>query len=299
VNYTEIEAFISTNRLNSYRTLAPGGNTEELIGAYYWNKALCGALYPVLQCVEITLRNAIHQSASTLFSTTAWYDRLLRLVGDEVGLSSGWFDANGRRIKKTTSERNLQKAKDVLINAGKRASPPGVVSELSFGFLGFLLNSQFEDIPNRTKLWPNLLINVFPNAPAGQRSRNNLYHKFARIRRLRNRISHHEPLWKSLAVNNNNDAIAYLSREYQNVIEAIGYMSNDRKNYLQCSLMCREFERLCTIESLLEYTGENKKQINQHEFKKDLGRYLNLCNKKNVTIYLKSNKGHSVRIVAN
>jgi hypothetical protein len=93
-----------------------------------------------------------------------------------------------------------------------------------------------------------------------------------------------------------NDAIAYLWQEYQNVIEAIEFISSPRKAYLQKSFMCREFERLCSIESLSEYTLSSLNQVSQYDFKRDICRHLNLCHKTNMPLYIKSNKGFSVKI---
>lgn len=108
MNYLALETLISPNRLNSYRTLAPSNDIKELVGAYYWNKALSGALFPVIQCIEITLRNAIHDAATNAFGTPAWYDNLLKRVGDDIGVREGWYSGAGPRQKNLFRKRSQE-----------------------------------------------------------------------------------------------------------------------------------------------------------------------------------------------
>lgn len=56
-----LDAFINTDRLDIYTRhlkIAPA----QTMAAYHWNKALCGAMLPAFQCLEITLRNALDQA---------------------------------------------------------------------------------------------------------------------------------------------------------------------------------------------------------------------------------------------
>ncbi len=38
--------YISEARLNSYKTILKLKDEDQILRAYYWNKALCGANYP-------------------------------------------------------------------------------------------------------------------------------------------------------------------------------------------------------------------------------------------------------------
>ncbi|MGB3727361.1 MAG: hypothetical protein WA981_16535, partial [Glaciecola sp.] len=50
--------YISAERLSVYEHHLKV-KKDDVLAAYNWNKALCGALFPALQCLEVTLRNAI------------------------------------------------------------------------------------------------------------------------------------------------------------------------------------------------------------------------------------------------
>jgi abortive infection bacteriophage resistance protein len=222
LNYSEIETYISSHRLNSYRTLEPLSPTNEIVGIYYWNKALCASLYPALQCFEITLRNAIHEAASSHFNNGAWYDPLVKKVGDEIGRREGWpLDQYGKRKKLITSESNLRKAKNDLDASRKPVTPSGVVAELPLGFWVTLFTSNYEDFQSNTKLWPGLLRPVFKNAPSKECKRQSLHDKFIKLNKIRNRLSHHEPLWKTSTVATLTDAITVLRTEYENLLNCI------------------------------------------------------------------------------
>jgi hypothetical protein len=66
-----------------------------------------------------------------------------------------------------------------------------VVAELSFGFWTSLLSSDYERI-----FWQRILTDAFPLMPRRLRSRPKLAGRLHTLRRLRNRVSHHEPIYK-------------------------------------------------------------------------------------------------------
>jgi hypothetical protein len=68
-----IERGLSPNRLAPYRP--PGGDDLAMVTTYFWNVALCQALYPSLGALEVTMRNGIHDALTAHFGTATWYDR--------------------------------------------------------------------------------------------------------------------------------------------------------------------------------------------------------------------------------
>lgn len=72
--YTDILRALSHERLDGYRQHAPADKDISLLARYLWNVQLCEALYPAIQCLEVTLRNSIHGAATTTFGQADWYD---------------------------------------------------------------------------------------------------------------------------------------------------------------------------------------------------------------------------------
>ncbi|MBK9260725.1 MAG: hypothetical protein IPM54_13020 [Polyangiaceae bacterium] len=83
-------------------------------------------------------------------------------------------------------------------------------SELSFG-LGLTLQ------PNTTQIWHRKahFVKAFPNVPKKYRTRANIAGKLQDIRKLRNRISHHQPIFKM-------ESLPQLDK---NILEIIGWLS--------------------------------------------------------------------------
>jgi hypothetical protein len=174
-----LEAGLSIERFRPYVQLAKGDRLAA-IHLYEKNARLAGALYSSLQGLEICLRNAI-QRALTRGYGVEWFDRLPAL---EYPLPE-----------------KLAAAKSSVLAAGKQLTPGRIVAELSFGFWTALLAGRYEK-----RLWVPHLHRAFPHAfvqsesrrtTAGARpklSRRTIAYRLDRIRYLRNRIAHHEPI---------------------------------------------------------------------------------------------------------
>ena len=173
--FEKLREGISAPRLDLYRT--PGDSDFELIAKYFWNVALCEALYPDLHTLEVALRNSIHAAAIDRYHTERWFEPPTSPLG--------------RR-----GQDNVTLAKSELTKGPIPPEPHRIVSQLTFGFWVSLLNSRYEQI-----LWPRMLLPAFPNMPRTIRTRKTLSARFHEIRKLRNLVFHHERIshWSNLA----------------------------------------------------------------------------------------------------
>ncbi|HVK52769.1 MAG TPA: hypothetical protein VM469_13640 [Pseudoxanthomonas sp.] len=73
-----IDGLISKERLESYREVFQPHDDVGLMGAYLWNAHVCGALYPVMGIVEVTLRNAIDHALQQALGTFWWSGNKLK-----------------------------------------------------------------------------------------------------------------------------------------------------------------------------------------------------------------------------
>ena len=192
---------LSTERLAGYRRrIDPGGDTA-LFAHYIWNMALSEALYPALQGVEVVLRNTIHEAAHERFGRDDWFD-------------------DTAIIHHHNDITNLDKAKETLRRKGKPLEPSRIIAELSFGFWTSLLDRRYERV-----LWPRLICTAFPRVPRRLRTRRELSRRFHRIRLLRNRVFHHEPIWHwhDLAQQHSEilEAVAWVEPDVRTLIDSI------------------------------------------------------------------------------
>ncbi|MFF4773733.1 Abi family protein [Microtetraspora fusca] len=165
---TALQVALSPERLTSYLN-ASRGDLPSALRLYAWNIEISAALLGPLHCLEITLRNAIDRELTDLYERRDWWDS-----------PSARFDAI------TTSK--IRDAKSLAEQGRSRVVPGHVIAELSFGFWVTLLGGHngYEE-----RLWRPALHRVFPGYRGLRKPLHvNLYH----LRKLRNRIAHHEPV---------------------------------------------------------------------------------------------------------
>lgn len=161
---------ISCERLTGYQ-LPHDTSQAECLARYLWNITLCESLYPVLQNLEIALRNALHYEISQLAGTPDWFNHTF--------------------LRQEESNK-VSEAKRRLDVERKPHEPGHMVAVLTFGFWTSLLDSRY----HWPLQWDKLVTKAFPYAPRYMRTRDKIADRFNRIRRLRNRVFHHEPIWK-------------------------------------------------------------------------------------------------------
>jgi hypothetical protein len=169
MNWNDLEKHFSPARLGRYRA-ARGGDTAKAAADYSCNVLLSEAMVPMLNVLEITLRNGIHARLSRLYRRTDWWEAW---VGDPA---FRW------------QNQEVANAKAKLIRRHEPQTPDKVLAELTFGFWSSLFNTHFQ-----TVLWKDLRL-VFARCPKPQRQRHNISAALNQIRDLRNRVFHHEPL---------------------------------------------------------------------------------------------------------
>lgn len=166
---------LSPDRLAAY---APQSNDDlETIVTYFWNIALCQALYPCLGTLEVAVRNTLHATLTT-----------------HVG-QSDWYDAPG--LLQARERRKVAEAKSKIQAARKHVVPGRVIASLTFGFWTSLLDTLYGNSPNGPQIWVSpsspLLISAFPYAPGFALGvRRPTFNRLDDIRLLRNRVFHYE-----------------------------------------------------------------------------------------------------------
>lgn len=181
-SYQELARCLSAARLNGYR-LTPGEPYRTLIGRERWNSVLTHALLQYTKLIEIALRNSMHNALANHCQTTNWFDII-------------------------TLQPQARKTINEVRQGLRRQRPDDIVAALSFGFWTSLLSREYEPI-----LWPKLLRESFPGMPRRQRTRSNAIRTLTEIRHLRNRMAHHEPIWK----------LPNLESTYQDAISVIDW----------------------------------------------------------------------------
>lgn len=169
MNWADLEKHFSAARLGRYRT-ACGGDEARAANAYVNNIILAEAMMPMLNVLEIALKNGIHRRLASLYQRLDWWEAW---VGDPV---FHW------------QNKEIAGAKGKLQRRAEVATPDKIVAELAFGFWSSLFNGSFQ-----LMLWKDLRL-VFSRCPKAQRQRHTISSALNQLRDLRNRVFHHEPL---------------------------------------------------------------------------------------------------------
>jgi hypothetical protein len=225
-----LNSSFSIDRLKSYEILCPNKLEGEILGAYHWNLLICQTLYPFIHSVEIALRNSIHQAATQKFNTEFWFNEVV-------------IDGKSKSI--------LNDTKEDLVKRHNQLTASDIVASLTFGFWVTLLRQKvYTDQFNKKRLWPDLIPSVFPNYARGGDDRRNIAQRFDEIKLIRNRLFHHEPIWKFKNAKNPQECIIELRSKLNHIFKAIGWISSQKRNYLRDFGFVELFKQNCTLNVL-------------------------------------------------
>lgn len=290
----QLEDYISRERLNIYSSVLKLKSTDQLAG-YNWNKALSSAMQPLMHCLEVTLRNSIDQAIRNMppmnpvrpwLSNHNWIFDLPRYQGDKrfkqptnryrTDQHGQLLDGtNGRKLeyKKSLWEENqIRDLREKFQKENRSLTSERFIASLSFGFWTNLLSNAYEDTRHHMLLWPTLLPEVFPGAPFGHGiGRQHIEQQFIRIRELRNRLAHHEAIWKFnqldpvsqkpnhlLPVYGLGASLNLLNSAWHETLEALRWLSPDRHKAFLASGHHRRFEALANKDGLLSFVEQSK-----------------------------------------
>lgn len=180
-----LEKTLTRERLDKY-LIESNQDLDSAISLYEWNMKVSEAFYTPLQCLEICLRNSIHNI----------------LTNDYC---EDWFQDQNIPFNQT-SRRMILDARDELVNERKPVSSGQIIAELKFAFWVGLLGPPYD-----ATIWRGSLHKAFLSG--GGKPRSVVHGRFNAIRRFRNRIAHHEPIFHRP-----------LETTHSEIIEAIGWM---------------------------------------------------------------------------
>lgn len=231
---------LSHPRLSSYRKFFAAASDAEALGLYQWNEDLSAALFRSISLIEIVLRNQFHKTLSGKYG----------VIGSTV--SRDWYlhlALNPQSKSKIDAVLYTRKGKQLLPRTPV-PSADDVISKLTFGFWAHLLDVS-ADAAGQPVPWGQLILDIVP----GHRQKQETYWRkvvhqdalFARIdlcNELRNRIAHHEPIWKlgqlmeearprpgkavtvaAPAPTTLPDALTRLTLVYERLLELLGWLS--------------------------------------------------------------------------
>lgn len=192
VELIEIPKILSAPRFTTYLREV-GGNNLEALELYRWNLQIASAFYIPLQICEVGIRNGVTEAISNTYGHNWPHSTVFRRSLPE----NRWYNQKEELIRQ----------------ANKQPTSGKVVAELNFIFWQYMLTARHD-----IRIWNDQINNSFPYLPAGntiQQNRLMLHDKLEIVRKLRNRIAHHEPIFRRNALD-----------DYLSIRDLISYRCN-------------------------------------------------------------------------
>lgn len=172
MSFSQIYASLSPERVSTYLDLAKSKppSLADAMALHAWNSRVGGLLLCQLAVSEVVIRNAVAEVLATVYGPQWPWD-----YGFYLSLTHHGQD-------------QLNKARTGQTRTGK------VIAELSFGFWEHLFVAVQDPV-----LWTPHIKSAFQNLPPGllpYQARGDIRKRLENLRKLRNRIAHHEPLMK-------------------------------------------------------------------------------------------------------
>ncbi|QNE35778.1 hypothetical protein [Leifsonia shinshuensis] len=178
------------------------GHHRLAIRLYAWNIEVSTAFWGPIGVLEIMLRNSIHDALRHGRSDDWWYD----------GVNLAQREAS---VLQATINRLFDRT-------GREPTPDQVVGASTFGFWVGLTGpgvSRDRRLSYETALWQPRLRHAFGNL--GGVSRKELHAQLDGIRKFRNRIAHHEPIYTM-----------NLTSMRDKIIQCAGYIDAEVSGYI-------------------------------------------------------------------
>lgn len=186
-----LERAISRQRLQKYLA-HQGGSLDLALALYERNMLLSEAFYVPLQTLEVCLRNRVHDQMRAFYGESWLTDATVAPLND---------------FSRSMINEAMQE-----LDAG--CSPGQIVAELKFSFWVGLHGPQYD-----TTLWRRALYRSFPIS--GGKRRSVVHGRLNAIRRFRNRVAHHEPIFHRP-----------IRQLHDEIVEAVGWMCADSKAWV-------------------------------------------------------------------
>ena len=203
--HEELEAALSFERFARYLEWAEGDRTWAF-ELYALNTRVSESLYTPLQMLEVALRNRIHAVMMEARHERWFEDESFLLVENQRG--------------------QLAEAGRKVMSDGKEPTPGRLVAALTFSFWTSMLASAYEE------LWQTTLHRIARRENGKGLRRKDLSGPLTRLRHLRNRVAHHEPIltWN-------------LPERHEDIVKVTGWLSP------AAAIWCEQHSRFPKIHS--------------------------------------------------
>lgn len=218
-DYSSLVPLIGGPRLARYRERYRGDESLAL-KQYTWNLAVSSALWSPIAVFEVVLRNALHDRLREAVDQEDWWN------SDRVHLCDSESGKITEALEKLSREGNYEPSAD------------DIVAATSLGLWVGLLTAGINRDPRlgyQYRMWEPRLKSAFPHRR--EKGRREIWGLANDVRKIRNRIAHHEPIWHQnveLVLEKLEGILACIdpaAAEYVRDCERVRHLCNVREEY--------------------------------------------------------------------
>ena len=178
-----IPPLLGADRFQPY--VAVCGSAADAIRLYAWNLEASAALWGGFAILEVCLRNAINARLSSLAGR-----------GD-------WWNAASLHLHRDQRQRVNEAVSRATLEQGTAVTDGHVVAQLTLGFWVSLLTNRYH-----SSLWVPAVSHAFPHWAL---RRGDLHHRLETLRKVRNRLAHHEKVFNRNLLRDHQDVLDVLA----------------------------------------------------------------------------------------
>jgi hypothetical protein len=220
-----IVSSISTAKIKPYKGLG-FKNDWELVQGYFLLLDVSSHFVAPLQLLEVSLRNKMHTAIWKLSNKEDWYKTI--------------------PISKDSKRQVAAALESARKDVGRAITTDDVICRLMMGFWVYMLDSPYRTT-GRNNLWQKCKDDVFPEGKPETIA--SIFDELKALNKLRNRLFHHEPIWKASGINNMTLALARISSQYDRVLKVLNWISPEKHSVVLGLKMKTRFDAYCQIAS--------------------------------------------------
>ncbi|EHH4664725.1 MULTISPECIES: Abi family protein [Enterobacterales] len=231
-----IVKLISPKRLNVYKTYFNATTEEQCLGLYIWNQKLSNVFNSIIHIIEVSLRNSIMNTINEKKPT----------------LSGEGFISYFRSLDENNESRKQIEYAYSKCHKKSNYTTDDLIALLPFGFWANICSQEHnESNEGSLQLWPTYKDDIFPDTDL---SIGEIYKNISVVNILRNRISHHEVIWKDKNALNQDGLINKVIDNYKSCLEVAKSIHIDNLKLIELIEGKVLLENLCKTSTIDNYT---------------------------------------------
>lgn len=259
VNYPQIIPFISKGKIDAIKNTF--GNTlsdRECYGIYIWSQKAASSIYPLLQQLEVILRNSIDKEAKKLIGTNWWDSIYTDNTKDKCDDFIKNINKGRDRYKNNYIKNNPNVAKNAI-----NVPHDDVIANTDFYTWQSILSDTFHSekrCHSNTALWPKLTYKVLKGLDRNKKektARLDFINELNEIRNYRNRLSHNDCIWIKINSNNLQSAVETVREKINKIEEIIKTINPQIHSALVKWGVFYHARRVCSQKEVEHHMGKN------------------------------------------